>query len=242
MATQTSSAAQKHQHLPVDAAQVFIVIPAYNEAARLGPVLDALLPQYPNVVVIDDGSSDETAQVARQRGAVVLRHVINRGQGAALQTGITYSLRAGAEYIVTFDADGQHNPADLPAMLAPVAAGQCDVTLGSRFLGRAENMPLSRRLLLLAARVFTYLTSGVKLTDTTTGLRVLSRRAAQCFRFRQDRMAYAAELFDQMRQASLTYREVPVTMVYTSETLAKGQRNRDAISVAFHYLFGKVRQ
>jgi len=242
MATQTSSAAQKHQHLPVDAAQVFIVIPAYNEAARLGPVLDALLPQYPNVVVIDDGSSDETAQVARQRGAVVLRHVINRGQGAALQTGITYSLRAGAEYIVTFDADGQHNPADLPAMLAPVAAGQCDVTLGSRFLGRAENMPLSRRLLLLAARVFTYLTSGVKLTDCHNGLRVLSRRAARCLNLRQDRMAHASEIYDQLRTAGLQYREIPVTISYNAETLRKGQSASAALNIAFHYLFGKVRQ
>ncbi len=243
MSTQTAPAVAKSDRLPVDPAEVFVVIPAYNEAARIGPVLDGLLSLYAglNVVVIDDGSTDQTAQLAAQRGAIVLRHVINRGQGAALQTGITYSLLRGANYIVTFDADGQHNPADLPALLEPLAAGKCDVALGSRFLGRAPDLPALRRLLLYAGTVFTRLTSGLKLTDCHNGLRAISRQAAHNIQLRQDRMAHASEFYDHIRRAGLRYLEVPVTIKYSAETLSKGQKGLNALSVAFHYLFGKVR-
>lgn len=223
-------------------AGVWIVIPAYNEAKRLPLVLEGLLPEFRNVVVVDDGSRDSTCETACRYGVHVLRHRINRGQGAALQTGMTYSLLHGAEAIVTFDADNQHQPADLPRMIDPVLAGDCDVTLGSRFLGSSSNVPVGRRLLLQAARLVTWISSGLLLTDSHNGLRVLSRKAAQAITLRQDRMAHASEIYDQIARAGLVYREVPVTIRYTDETLAKGQHAGNAVNVLFHYLFGKLRR
>jgi len=158
---------------------VFIVIPAYNEASRLGPVLEVLRREYRNVVVVDDGSTDATAAVAREAGCIVLRHAINRGQGAALQTAITYSLEAGAKFIVTFDADGQHQASDLPGLLAPVLDGQVDVAIGSRFLANTAHVPPLRRFLLRMARLFTWMVSGVYLTDCHNGFRALSRHGAE---------------------------------------------------------------
>jgi len=218
---------------------VFVVIPAYNEASRLGPVVDELCRLYPNVVVVDDGSTDDTSHIALQHGSRVLRHVINRGQGAALQTGMTYSLLEGAQWIVTFDADGQHQTSDLPALLAPVVSGEVDLALGSRFLREMSHMPRSRRGLLWAARWFTRIVSGVNLTDCHNGLRVLSRKAAERICLRQDRMAHASELYDQIKAAGLTYREVPVSVLYTAETLAKGQNMFNSVSIVFQYLFGR---
>jgi hypothetical protein len=223
-------------------AGVWIVIPAFNEGKRLPLVLEGLLPGYRNITVVDDGSRDDTSEAARRYPVHVLRHRINRGQGAALQTGITYSLLQGAEAIVTFDADNQHQPADLPRMLAPVLRGECDVMLGSRFLGDSSNVPPGRRLLLRAARLVTWATSGLLLSDAHNGLRVLSRKAAEAIHLHQDRMAHASEIYDQISRARLTYREMPVTIRYTAETLAKGQSAGNAVNVLFHYLFGKLQK
>ncbi len=219
---------------------VFIVVPAYNEASRLGPVIAELREEFPMVVVVDDGSTDETSRVAQENGCLVLRHAINRGQGAALQTGITYSLRQGARFIVTFDADGQHGVSDLPAILAPVIRGEVDIVLGSRFLATGSNVPPSRRLLLRVARLFTWVASGMHLTDCHNGLRAFSRRAAQKIHLRQDRMAHASELYDQIRAERLSYKEVAVSIRYNAETLAKGQGALNSVSILFHYFFGKV--
>src|SRR5690349_9990172 len=134
--------------------KLYVVIAAYNEAGAITGVVRELLATCPNVVVVDDGSRDETWRAAHAGGAVVLRHMLNRGQGAALQTGITYALAQGAEVIVTFDADGQHRPEDIPALVAPIARGEVDICLGSRFLEHGSAVPLGRRLLLMAAVVF----------------------------------------------------------------------------------------
>jgi glycosyltransferase involved in cell wall biosynthesis len=217
-----------------------IVIAAYNEAGAIAAVVRELRAQYPNVVVTDDGSADDTAGCAAQAGAIVLKHLLNRGQGAALQTGISYALLHGAEYVVTFDADGQHSPDDLPAMLAPIIAGEVDICLGSRFLGKSTSMPLSRRLVLKAAVLFTRITSGVRLSDTHNGFRAFSRKAAQKLDIRLDRMAHASELIDQVRLSGLPYREVPVHIRYTDYSLAKGQRSTAALRVAFDYLIGRL--
>ena len=219
---------------------VFIIIPAFNEATRVGPVLHELVQHYTRVVVVDDGSTDGTAEVARQHGCTVLRHPINRGQGAALQTGITYCLRAGAGFLVTFDADGQHQVSDIAAMLEPVVQGGVDVALGSRFLSGNSNVPPLRSMVLRAARIFTWLTSGLYLSDCHNGFRVLSRPAAEQIRLRQDRMAHASEFYDQIRAAGLSFKEVPVSIRYTPETLAKGQSLSNLVSILVHYLVGKV--
>jgi len=219
---------------------VWVVIAAYNEAARLGTTLAELAPHAANVVVVDDGSRDDTAAVARQAGVWVLRHPINRGQGAALQTGIRFALEQGAEYVVTFDADGQHDPAEIAALLAPVVEGRADAALGSRFLGRTVGMPTSRRLVLKAAVIFTRVVSQVKVTDAHNGFRALSRAAAEGIRIRQDRMAHASEILDEVRRLNLRYVEVPVTIRYTAATLAKGQSSWNSVRIVWQLLVGKV--
>lgn len=218
----------------------FIVIAAYNEGGAIEAVAREAREHYPNVVVVDDGSTDDTYQAACRGARFVLRHVVNRGQGAALQTGIAFALRKGAAYIVTFDADGQHRTEDVRKMLEPIARGECDITLGSRFLGEAVGLPASRRLTLKAAILFTRVFNRVRLTDAHNGLRGFSRRAAERIDMRLDRMAHASEIIDQIRYTGLAYKEVPVQIRYTDYSLAKGQSSRQAFKIVFHYLIGKV--
>ncbi|MEM9365524.1 MAG: glycosyltransferase family 2 protein [Planctomycetota bacterium] len=217
---------------------VWIVIAAYQEASRISETLRSLAGY--KTIVVDDGSRDQTFQVACRDATWVLRHPINCGQGAALQTGIDFALSLGAEAIVTFDADGQHDPADLPAMLQPVLDASCDVVLGSRFQGTTIDMPLARRCLLRLAIVFTRLTSRLRISDTHNGFRVLSRNAAKTIRIRQPRMAHASEILDQIAANGLSYRECPVKIRYTIETLAKGQRASDAVRISGQLLAGRI--
>jgi glycosyltransferase involved in cell wall biosynthesis len=221
---------------------VFVVVPAYNEAPAIGAVLHELRAVYPNVVVVDDGSTDGTHEAARAWVTYVLRHPINCGQGAALQTGIDFALLQGAEFIVTFDADGQHRVEDVAALLSPILSGEYDIALGSRFLGTSVGLPPLRRRMLRLGVLFTRLVNGVNLTDAHNGLRAFSRRAAQRINLRLDRMAHATELIDQVRQSGLPFKEVPVQIRYTPYSLRKGQSTRGAIRIALHYLLGRVLQ
>ena len=217
-----------------------VVLAAYDEAVCIEEVVRDLLAVYPNVVVVDDGSRDDTFDRALRAGATALRHVINRGQGAALQTGVTYALMRGAEFVVTFDSDGQHRVEDIALLIGPIHRGEVDITLGSRFLGQAVNMTLGRRLLLKAGVLFTRIVSGVEVTDAHNGLRGFSRRAAERIRITLDRMAHASELIDQVRASGLPYREVPVRIHYTEYSRAKGQGALGAIKILIHYFFGRV--
>jgi polyprenyl-phospho-N-acetylgalactosaminyl synthase len=220
--------------------KIWIVVPAYRESARIRGTLEELVPRYDNIVVVNDGSPDDTGAVARSCGVWVVSHPINRGQGAALQTGIDFALLHGADLIVTFDGDGQHDPADIPAMLAPVQSGAADLALGSRFLGRTVGMPLSRRIVLKLAVLFTRIVSRIAVTDTHNGFRVFSRSAAQAIRIRQDRMAHASEILDEIRRLGLRYREVPVTIRYSTATLEKGQSSWNAVRIVWQFLVGKA--
>ena len=220
--------------------QPYFVVPAYNEVVTIGRVVREIRAVYPHVVVVDDGSADATGEEARAAGATVLRHAVNRGQGAALQTGITYALRCGAQCLVTFDSDGQHQVADVAALVEPIREGTAEVVLGSRFLRPAHRVPRLRRFLLRGAVVFTWAVTGVRLTDAHNGLRAFSRRAAERIDIRLDRMAHASELIDQIRKMGLSYVEVPVEIHYTRYSRAKGQRATAAARIAFDYLFEKM--
>jgi glycosyltransferase involved in cell wall biosynthesis len=153
---------------PVPGQCVWVVIAAYNEAGVIARVISDVRRRGFPIVLVDDGSADATAEVAERAGAVVVRHPVNLGQGAALQTGLEFALYEGADVIVTFDADGQHRAADIAGLVDALAQHGADYALGSRFLGSAVNLPPARRLLLTAATWFTRITSGLSLTDTTT--------------------------------------------------------------------------
>ncbi len=220
--------------------QPYLILPAYNEAAKIGEVVRQIRQVYAHVLVVDDGSADATADEARAAGAIVLRHPANRGQGAALQTGITYALRRGAQILVTFDSDGQHRVEDVATLLEPIRRGEAEIVLGSRFLGRTQDMPRVRRAVLRSAILFTWAVSGVRLTDAHNGLRAFSRRAAEEIDIQLDRMAHASELIDQIRRMKLAYQEVPVKIRYTDYSQAKGQRSIGAAKIAFDYLFERL--
>ncbi len=210
---------------------VWVVIAAYNEARVIERVIADVRHCGFSAVLVDDGSSDATAEVAERVGAVVVRHPVNLGQGAALQTGIEFALRKGADVIVTFDADGQHRATDIAGLVDALARHSVDYALGSRFLGGATDLPPVRRRLLKAATWFTRITSGLSLTDTHNGLRAMTRRGASAIRLRQNRMAHASEFLYQIAASELKYVEVPVTIEYSAYSLAKGQKLGDALSI-----------
>jgi glycosyltransferase involved in cell wall biosynthesis len=208
---------------------VWVVIAAYNEASVIARVVSEVKRRGYTVVVVDDGSSDGTAEAAAAH--VLIRHPVNLGQGAALQTGIDFALERGADVIVTFDADGQHRAADIEKLVQAIRIANVDFALGSRFLGCADGMPVGRRVLLKAATLFTQLTTGLRISDTHNGLRAMTRRGARVIRLRQNRMAHASELLSQIAVSGLGYIEVPVSIEYSAYSLAKGQTMGDALMI-----------
>ncbi len=229
------------ERLPDDVRHgTFIIIAAYNEGACIEQVVREVRAEYQNVVVVDDGSADDTFEAAKRYAPYCLRHVINRGQGAALQTGIEFALLHGARFVVTFDADGQHCVEDIQTMVTPIARGEFEITLGSRFLGEMGQIPASRRRTLRMAVLFTRLVNRVNVTDTHNGLRAFSARAARKINITLDRMAHASELIDQVRLSGLPFTEVPVRIRYTDYSVKKGQSSRNAIQIVLHYLLGRI--
>ncbi len=219
--------------------KVVAVIPAYNEAGKVGEIVRSLLPYVNETIVIDDGSKDETATVAYAAGAIVCRLIINRGQGAALRAGFIKALARGADIVVTFDADGQFDPADISKLVAPIIKNEVDIVLGSRMLG-TDNMPLVKKMLLHLAIWLTNAFSGLSLTDTHNGLRALSRAALEQLHLNQDRMAHASEIIDQIAINHWRYLEVPVTLRYTEYSLRKGQKFGDYFKILADLSFKKL--
>ncbi len=219
---------------------VWIIVPAYNEGPRLAGTLEGLRPYFPHVAVVDDGSRDDTRTHALKFPVTLLRHLINCGQGASLQTGIDFALSQGADYLVTFDADGQHAAEQIERLLEPLRAGRADVALGSRFLGETVGIPTSRRLVLKLAVWFTRIFSNIRVTDAHNGFRALTAAAARKIRITQSRMAHASEILDQIREHQLRFMEVPVTIHYSSDTLAKGQSSWNALRIVGQLIMGRL--
>ncbi len=195
--------------------QIYVVIAAYNEELQIGAVLESLLKinKY-NIIVVNDGSQDNTAQIVSRYPVILLSHRINRGQGAALATGTQYALSKSADIIVHFDADGQFLAQEIEKVIAPIIAGSADVVFGSKFL-QANSVPLLKKILLIKpAIIFNNLFTGIKLTDVHNGFRALSSKAAKKINIRQDAMAHASEIVAQVKEQKLSYQEVPVTVIY----------------------------
>ena len=211
---------------------VWLVIPLFNEATVIASVVTELLTAYRHVVCVDDGSTDGSAEVAEAAGARVIRHPYNLGQGAALQTGISYAReQPGAEYIITFDADGQHRLVDAQAMVALARAEKAAIVFGSRFLDDRTKPGALKRLVLKTAVLVTNLTTGLTLTDAHNGLRVIRTDAARAVNLKQDRMAHATEIVLQLGRTRLPYREFPVEVLYTDYSRAKGQSLLNSINI-----------
>ncbi len=202
-------------HPEAFAGGIAVVIPAYNEGANIGRVLASLPPEVLGLrlhpIVVDDGSTDATVERARAAGAAAVHLPLNRGQGAALRTGYRLALSTGAEVVVTMDADGQHQPSELPRLLEPLVAGQADVVNGSRVLGQADPSHAARTL---GIRVFAWLLSLLTwshVSDPACGYRAVRASALRQLEFRQDQF-HNSEFIVEASKHRLRSIEVPVTV------------------------------
>lgn len=218
--------------------RTWVVIPMFNEGSVIGDVVREVRGVFPHVVCVDDGSADESAAAAEAAGAVVVRHPINLGQGAALQTGFDYALSDPAmTEVVTFDADGQHQLADAAAMVERLRRDDLDVVIGSRFLDDRTEVARLRRVILRTAALYTRWTSGMALTDAHNGLRVLDRGLLERVRLRQNRMAHASELVDKIGRAKVRWAEHPTHIIYSDYSKAKGQSLLNSVNILFELIF-----
>ncbi|TDP89872.1 glycosyltransferase involved in cell wall biosynthesis [Leucobacter luti] len=216
---------------PASAGDTWVVIPLYNEATVIAEVVQGLLPEFPLVVCIDDGSSDGSGEIARRAGARVVTHPINLGQGAALQTGFDYALERGARFVVTFDADGQHRVEDAVAMLQRARADDLAIVFGSRFLDDRTNPGILKKIVLKTAVAVTNVTTRTRLTDAHNGLRIIRADALRRIKLRQDRMAHGTEIVVQLGRTGLPYAEHPVEVIYSEYSKAKGQSLLNSVNI-----------
>lgn len=219
--------------------EVALIIPIYNEGQVLGEVLSEAKQVFPHLICVDDGSSDDSAAIAHDCGATVLRHAINLGQGAALQTGISYFLQStNLPYVATFDSDGQHDTADVVAMWEKAQKEHLDIVFGSRFLSEHQEMGFAKRIVLKTAAWVTAKTTHMRLTDAHNGLRLLSRQAAGALHLKQNRMAHASEIVTQLGNSGLPWAEAPVHIRYTDYSRGKGQSLWNSINIVADLIMG----
>ena len=223
-------------------ASIFIAVPAYNEGSVLKETLSPLIASGYSLVIVDDGSQDDTWEILKQLPIHALRHPVNRGQGAALQTAMAYALKQDAEIIVHFDADGQHDPKVIPELIQPIQDGEAGIVLGSRFLRAADRqaVPIGRRFLLQIAKLINGFMTGLWLSDAHNGVRALSNKAAQKIRLQEDGFAHATEILQQIRAHKLRYVEVPTSIIYTAYSRYKGQRFWNAFDILFDLFLGRI--
>ncbi|WP_022864774.1 glycosyltransferase family 2 protein [Varibaculum cambriense] len=210
----------------------WVIIPVYNEDQVIGQVVKDLISTFPHVVCIDDGSRDRSAAVAAAAGATVIRHPVNLGQGAGLQTGIEYVRGfTPAKYLLTFDADGQHRVEDGLAMVEQAEKEDLAIVFGSRFLSSQTQVGWMKRLVLKTAARVTARRTGLQLTDAHNGLRVLRRDAFEQVNLLQNRMAHASEIVAQLAKTGLPWAEHSVYIRYTDYSKAKGQSLLNSINI-----------
>lgn len=194
---------------------IFCIIPAYNEQSSIVGVINKIKKYVNEAVVVDDGSSDKTYELASEAGAVVLKHIVNRGQGAALRTGTEYALADGAEIIVHFDADGQFLPEEIKNVIRPIEDGEAEIVFGSRFLEKKSRVPFFKKYFIMPlAMVFIRLAGVKKITDPQSGFRALSRTAAEKIKIEHDGMAHCSEILVKSFKNKLKFKEVPITVIY----------------------------
>jgi glycosyltransferase involved in cell wall biosynthesis len=214
--------------------KIIIIIPAYNEEKNIRDIIvSCKLLGYNNIIVIDDGSNDKTAQIAREAGADVLSHMVNRGPGAATQTGLDAAKLLGADVAVTLDADGQHNLSDIKLLIDTLVNQKKDLVIGSRFLDNRNHIPLLRRLFNYIANIITFCLAGVYLTDTQSGLKALSRKALEKICITANGYEFCSEIIREAKYYKLDIIEIPVSVIYTPYSLSKGQNLSTGLTTVF---------
>lgn len=223
-----------------------VIIPAFNEAPvirhtlkELKPVTQKLAPC--DILVVDDGSHDKTGIIASEAGVFVVRHKLNRGLGGALGTGLEFAKRGNYSLAVTFDADGQHHPEDIIKTIKPIEVNKADIVIGTRTKSRAGHMPLDRRLIIWGSNVITWALFGVWTSDSQSGFRAFSSKAIQHLDLKTDRMEVASEIFAEAKKHKLKINEIPIKVIYTDYSRAKGQDNLNAVNILYKLLLRLVR-
>jgi polyprenyl-phospho-N-acetylgalactosaminyl synthase len=221
--------------------KIVAILPVFNEELVLREVVQLLVNQVSAVIVVDDGSAEPVINHISDLPVIILRHRINLGQGAALQTGFIYAGKLNPDIVVTFDGDGQHDANDLAALIAPIVEGNSDIVLGSRFLpDSATQLSFAKKMILKLARLINFLFCGILLSDAHNGLRALNRTALEKITITENRMAHASEILFKIKKHRLRYMEVPVHVRYTNYSRKKGQSGWDSIKVLFDIVLHKM--
>ncbi len=217
---------------------IFVVLPAYNEEQKIGRVIRDLFEHgFDNIVVVDDGSLDNTVQVAMESGAMVLSHNINRGQGAALQTGNEYARQNGAEWVVHFDADGQFNVRDINIGIKKMTDKNLDIIFGSRFLDSRSKIPFFKKYFILPiSRLLNNRITKLRLSDVHNGFRIMNKKALEKINITQDRMAHNSEIPRLVYEHDLKYDELPVEVYYFEH----GQGISGGLKILWDLLIAKI--
>lgn len=215
--------------------KLLVIIPAFNEASAIGSVVRSVRKHMPlaDILVVDDGSQDETATQAKQQQALVVRHLLNRGLGGAITTGLSFAKLHGYDLVITLDADGQHNPLDALPMIDLIKNRKFDIVIGSRLSQGTSRMPWDRRLINWVANAITLVFFGVKTSDSQSGFRAFNRKAIESIRLKTERMEVSSEIFAEIRRLNLRHAEVPITVIYTDYSRSKGQQNSNQWSVGY---------
>lgn len=220
--------------------EVFILVPAFNEEKTIGKVIDKLKAEgYSSIVVINDGSVDNTEKISKESGAIVLRHIINRGLGGALGTGISYAKKEKAKFVVTFDADGQHEAQDIARLVRYMVKKRKDVVIGSRLIN-PKGMPLIRRIGNWGFNIITYILFGVWTTDSQSGLRCFNRKAVEKIQIKTNRMEVSSEIIKEVGDKKLKFGEIPIRAIYTDYSLEKGQSSINGIKILFKLILRRL--
>lgn len=220
---------------------VYIVVPAYNEAEVIRETVLPLLKKKYEVIIVDDASTDDIYDKVKDLPVSYIRHRINLGQGAALQTGIDFARKKGAKFFISFDADGQHDAGDIEGMIRKLNEQGLDIIFGSRFLpGASGKVTPVRKMILKAGRWMNYLFTGILLTDAHNGLRVFNYKTAEAIRLKENRMAHATEFLLQVKERKLKFDEYPVLIRYTKYSRKKGQSLLNSIRIFFELLLNKI--
>lgn len=216
----------------IDNKKVCVIVPFYNEEEVIEKVLAELIGSNYQVLAIDDGSTDRSNEIVKKMNCVLLKHPSNFGQGAALQTGISFArLNPKIEYFVTFDSDGQHQVSDINHVLKPLVNSETDIVFGTRFQDDKTKFPFFKRIVLRAAIKYTQLSTGVAITDTHNGFRAFSKLAANIINLNFPGMTHASEFVEKAGQLGLSIKEVPVHILYTKYTKRKGQSLWNSINI-----------